>query len=98
MTTRQPPAGREVSEGYELVAEVDPGWRIVTGKKCRRTERGTRCGQPSVAELDRGAATWPGRKREHDYWAYCPSHLYGCFVEDGQVWRWVLREKMASDA
>jgi hypothetical protein len=89
---------REVPEGYELVAVPDDDWRIDEGRRCRRAGRhGKACGKPSVASLNR-----PRRLRATDYrqerqvdswWPYCPSHLYGRWIESGNVMHWVLREK-----
>jgi hypothetical protein len=42
------------------------------------------CGAPAVAEIDRPNGT------RHVWWAYCAAHLYGGWIEDGQVWNWNL--------
>lgn len=84
---------REVPDGYELVAvpvsslETGGEWRPVTGKRCRYARQGRiQCVQPSVAEVQRGEV-------RVQWWAYCASHCYGKWVEDGQVMTWILREK-----
>jgi hypothetical protein len=81
---------REIPDGYELVAVPDEdrvtGWRIDPGRKCRR--RG--CGKPSVASRVRGF-------KQKQRWAYCESHMYGRWIEDGQVMHWILQE-VTSDA
>lgn len=80
---------RDVPEGCRLFATPDPDWRVVEGKPCRYPAQGhTQCKQPSAAELHRGTY----RKQ---WWAYCPPHMYGRWVEDGQVMRWILRELTA---
>jgi hypothetical protein len=82
----RPPHGRdEIPEGYEVAAvPEDPDrWRIEAGLRCRWLEghplRG--CGRPSVATLRRG-------KR---WYGHCGDHLYGRWIENGQVMHWVLR-------
>lgn len=83
-------------EGHEWVAVPDQTWRLVdehqttaaspTGKRCRLMLTGhTYCRQPAVAELKRGT-------RRPRWWAYCPEHMYGRWIENGQVMHWVLRE------
>lgn len=77
-------------EGYEFVAVPEHAghWRPVTGKKCRRMLDGHRyCRQPSVAETNRS-----GRPGGQNWWAYCADHLYGRWIEDGQVMHWILRK------
>ena len=83
---------REVPEGYELAAEPDPDWRLVSGKRCRRGFGRGRpaCTSEAVAELNRNARR-PGARES--WWAYCERHLYGRWVEDGKVMQWVLRER-----
>jgi hypothetical protein len=90
--TDRPAPPREAPEGQQYVAVEDrfgPGWRLVTGKRCRFARYHLpACGQPAVAELDRGRRA--GREK---WWAYCPAHLYGRWVEDGKVMCWVVRER-----
>lgn len=70
-------------EGYELVAVPDGDWQVDTGRRCRRQRaRHKACGKPSVASLQRGKG---GR------WAYCPDHLYGRWIENGEVMHWILQ-------
>lgn len=86
----RPAPDREVPEGYELVAVEDRSWRLVSGKRCRWYGGGyfqATCGAPAVAELDRDRT---GRRPK--WWAYCPDHLYGRWIENGQVMHWILRE------
>jgi hypothetical protein len=85
---------REVPEGYELTAVPSKDWRLVTGKRCRYGSGPGHpaCGAASIAELDRNS--WSSTKRAN-WWAYCPEHLYGHWIEDGKVMHWILREKQA---
>ncbi len=72
----------------------DLEWRLVTGEACRsgsshpagpgRKDRRS-CGAPAVAELRRGTS-------RAQWWAYCPDHMYGRWIEDGQVMNWILRK------
>jgi hypothetical protein len=60
-------------------------WRLVAGaKRCRLMQARKACGAPAVAELDR--SRWADA-RPH-WWAYCAEHMFGRWVEDGQVWEW----------
>jgi hypothetical protein len=81
----RPPFPDEPAEGFEYVAEVDPDWALKTGMPCRFTVGpGHRaCCRPSVARLDR-------HNRRNRFWSYCADHLYGRWIEDGQVMHWVL--------
>jgi hypothetical protein len=86
---------REVPPGYRLEAVPDSGvggaWRLVAGKRCRRQSGAGRayCRKPAVAEVNRGYMR-SGQMHEN-WWAYCADHLYGRWVEDGQVWCWILK-------
>jgi hypothetical protein len=76
----------EVPAGHELAAVPDPDWVVDEHPRpCRRAAgRGTMaCGKASAAVLFRGESRQP--------WGYCPGHMYGRWVEGGQVMRWVLR-------
>jgi hypothetical protein len=82
----------EAPEGWHFEAVIDKDWRLVeTDKKCRMMTRYKVCGQPAVAELNRG-------RLSERWWAYCPDHLYGRWVENGHVmmWRLVRNEQQAS--
>lgn len=67
--------------------------RLVAGKRCRYGSqwRGF-CGKPAVAVLDRAAESRRARGL-HSWYGYCgdPVHLYGRWIEDGEVWCWVFR-------
>ena len=83
---------REVPDGYELAAVVSEDWRVEAGRSCRRgLGRHRYCGRPAVAAKNRGRMTHRGMVDA--WWAYCLSHLYGNWIENGQVWHWILREK-----
>lgn len=41
------------------------------------------CGADAAASLNRG------RLGRTSWWDYCPDHLYGRWIEDGQVWHYV---------
>lgn len=83
MARPEPPY--EAPEGWSWAAQPAQNWRLVTNRRCRRLLGGPRrgCGVPAVAELDRGY-TRPA------WWAYCAEHMYGRWIEDGQVMRWQL--------
>jgi hypothetical protein len=87
----RPVPDREVPEGYELVAVPEDSlrggleWRLATGMRCRMLTAGHCCKRPSVAEIDRG-------RTRPQWWAYCESHMFGRWVENGQVMTWILRE------
>jgi hypothetical protein len=72
--------------GYVGMIAADPDFRLddAGGKRCRFTVGPGKknCQRPAVATLRRGRA---GR------WGYCAEHLYGRWLEDGQVVGFVLR-------
>jgi hypothetical protein len=80
----RPEPAWKAPEGYEHVAVADGEWRIETHRLCRMTIRGRQCAKPSAAALLRG-------QKQQTWWAYCPDHMYGRWVESGQVMRWILR-------
>lgn len=93
------PAQDWVTEGYELVVvEEGPDWRLESGLRCRQRGEATRnaCGKPSLIALNRGRRTrmpdWSYRKTD-SWWGYCKNHMYGRWVEDGKVMKWIFREK-----
>jgi hypothetical protein len=69
--------------------EAGPDWRLETGRRCRwgGGYRRPACGKPSAAALLRAHAGTSGR-----WWAYCESHLYGRWIEDGRIMHWILRK------
>jgi len=80
--------------GFQWVAEPDLGWRLEQGHRCRSGAgfHTAACGKPSVAALNRGQF---GRPNCPNWWAYCPEHMYGRWVENGRVLHWVLRSTSA---
>ena len=91
----RPPHGwtTPIPDGYEVVAAPAPGWRVATGKLCRRmTRQYVYCRAPSVAEVNRSVFG-----KGNNWWAYCADHLYGHWIEDGRVMVWRLQEIGASD-
>lgn len=71
-------------------------WRPLepdVAKRCRRMTRRERCPNQAVAELNRERRLWRmrGSVTRPAWWAYCSEHLYGRWIEDGQVMTWVLR-------
>lgn len=65
---------------------IDDTWP--RARRCRAgAARGQKaCGAAAVVAFNR--QTWRGADR---WWAYCPEHMYGRWVEDGKVWTWMLR-------
>jgi hypothetical protein len=81
--------GREVPDGFELVAIPDADWAIDRSRACRAG--GNRpCGAVSAASLTRG-------RRVKQRWGYCQDHMFGRWIENGQVMHWILREKESAD-
>lgn len=80
-------------------------WRLIepyASKRCRRLEtvgsresgfERIRCSNPAVAELNRERRTWAqsGSVTRPAWWAYCADHMYGRWIENGQVYEWRLR-------
>lgn len=77
--------------GYSWRAVLAPDWRIHTRDMlCRRLVARVRCTTPAVADLLR--SSYRSARGEGTWWAYCPEHMYGKWVEDGVVMEWRLRE------
>lgn len=80
-------------EGYEWVGVVaGPEWQARGyGRACRAGagRAGPGCGQPAVACLNRGISTRTWGRR-NSWWGYCAEHMYGRWIEDGQVMEWQL--------
>lgn len=97
MARARPEPGAAAAPGYEHVAVVDPAWRILPQhtRGCRSSlglPRGRSCGAPAVVEQDRGyQASAGGRRTPGNWWAYCPDHMTGRWVEAGTVMRWTVR-------
>jgi hypothetical protein len=70
------------------MVETSPDWRLQSDGQCRAdASRYTKmCGRPAVAALRR-----PHGRTGYAWWAYCERHLYGRWLEDGQLWRWAMR-------
>jgi hypothetical protein len=97
----RPPHGwDEIPGGYEVVAVEDKDWRLTPEpKRCRWTAGFSprrACGGPSVAEFRR--ARLGAIPTDHRWWAYCGEHLYGRWIESGQVMHWILRKIGGEDA
>jgi hypothetical protein len=76
-------------DGYAWTVVVDEDWRLATAdeaaiRKCRGSTWHP-CPNPPAAALSRGFA---GRRR---WWFYCAEHMYGRWIEDGQVVMWSAR-------
>lgn len=77
------------AEGLVYTPQPDPGWSLAgPDRRCRYQAGGNAkaCGKPAVAALDRGTRG----PRVYHYCADCVGR-YGRWVQDGQVWHWVLR-------
>lgn len=73
-------------DGYRYEAVVDTQWRLLAPgvtRRCR-AHRGD-CGRVAEAELNR-----PHKNGRENWWAYCGQHLYGRWIEHGQVMGWRL--------
>lgn len=93
----EPPPSDYPDLAWVAVAEGSD-WRLATsGRQCSLVHGSplrVRCPNLAAAELNRPTRT---RYRAWDappvsrWWAYCPEHMYGRWVEDGQVMHWILR-------
>lgn len=83
----RPENERAPDEAWEAVP--DESWRIpplVEQSECRwGSPRNGYCKRPAVAVLRRG--------KQNRWWAYCERHLYGRWVEGGQVLIWRIRRE-----
>lgn len=91
------PSWPEVPEGHEVVAVPSSRWRIDQGHPCsRQLARHQRCGKPSAAAIDRQrhqhGKTFPA------WYPCCLDHMYGNWIENGQVMHWILRKIGDADA
>jgi hypothetical protein len=85
VNTTRPVPGWEAPPGTVHEPMPATNWRLVVGeKRCRLlTGKRTACGVPAVAETN--------RSQDHTierWWAYCADHMFGRWIEDGQVWQW----------
>jgi hypothetical protein len=98
MTVQRPPVPFDAPAGYEWVVQRDDHWstngELLAGRGCRYFVGGAArgvpkrgCGRPSVAVMFRRHGG--GTRRVP--WAYCERHLYGRWIEDGQVVGWRMR-------
>jgi hypothetical protein len=78
-----------------VAAPEGPDWRTNDGTRRCRASAGYRhpaCGQPAVAEFNRRRNRYkPPFGTADSWWAYCGEHLFGRWVQDDRVMRWVLR-------
>jgi hypothetical protein len=82
----RPPPPCTPPEGWAYQPAPDPDWRVVDYGSCHAgaTRHVRACGKPAAAALHRAHSH--GRT---DYY-YCGQHLYGRWIQDGQVWAWRL--------
>lgn len=94
MIAERPAPTWDVPPGFHHKAIEHDDWRLVSGKRCRRVaQRREVCGKPAVAELNRGryrSVVNSDLRRVDYWWAYCPEHLYGNWIENGKVMHWIL--------
>lgn len=84
------PEPHPAPEGFVAVAVPEgPDWRVETGRQCRLATRNRRCPNPCVVALNRGRRQY-GRGLLDSWWAYCAEHMYGRWIEDGQVMQWIV--------
>jgi hypothetical protein len=88
----RPPQPYEPPAGLAWVARPAPGWSLVTDRPCRARVPGVGkvCRAPAVAALNRGKLVPHLGRRVDALWPYCPDHLYGKWIENGLVLRWIL--------
>lgn len=83
MTTRPSPTW-DAPEGTVHAPVLADRWQLVIGyKRCRLLQGRKACGAPAVAEINRAQ-----HGKRDNWWAYCPHHMFGRWIEDGQVWEW----------
>lgn len=91
--TRPPKPDWPIPDGYERVVAPSPGWETVAPEDSQPCRLGRpSCKRPSVARLLRAHSG----SRRGQWWHYCADHLYGRWIEDGQVVGWRLRKAAAS--
>jgi len=96
-----PDRGEGRQDDLEWVVVPDPGWSadpsVVGTRRCRftvETRPGSRVyrshGVSAAAVLYRPYGEWARRP-----WAYCVDHLFGRWIEGGEVVGWRLRRRAA---
>lgn len=85
------PAPPEEFPAGQSEAVPDPEWRIDEGRPCRFTvgPGHARCRASSAVALNRHR--WMRNRLVDSWWAYCGDHMYGRWVEDGQVMHWIRK-------
>ena len=90
MTLTMAPAPKPTwgpAPGFVWTVVVDESWttdpNVVGRLRCRWSRPSH--GVPAVAALDR-SSSWSARRP--NWWGYCAEHLYGRWMEDGQVVGW----------
>lgn len=72
--------------GWKWVAQVDADFKLGgRAKRCRYSRNAVRCPNDAVATLYRPVG---GHGRRYP-WAYCNEHLFGRWIEAGQIMEWV---------
>lgn len=96
MTAERPPVPYAPREGFRWVPGRAVKWRLELGGLCRRVtgREHAPCPTPAVAALNRGRHSKLGG-RSDSWWRYCADHMYGKWIEDGQVWEWRLEPDRA---
>ena len=80
----------DIPDGFEYAARVaDKRWTtrrpgLYVADRCRFQVGRRGCGEPAKAWLHRGMTG--------ALWAYCADHLYGRWIENGQVMEWHVIE------
>lgn len=88
----RPEPWAEPPEGFHFEPHSPAGWITPPcgAGRCRFGAGPGRpaCGKPAAASLMRTIYARPGNPQQP--WDYCADHLYGGWLEDGQVMRWRL--------
>lgn len=75
-------------EGFHWEATISDDWRLVTSDERHRTCRRPTCNEHPVAALNRKHRRNSGVS--DCWWVYCAEHLYGNWIEGGEVMHWRL--------
>ena len=84
--------------GTEWRVVEDTGWRVLELLEQRQMQcryiigpAYARCPNSGLAALNRGR--WDHRRgiRHDSWWVYCAEHMYGRWIEEGQIVSWRLQ-------
>lgn len=78
-------------DGEQEIWHEGPEWEVLPDGHTYRC-RSQHCPNPAVARLNR-TKRWSARQTPN-WWAYCHEHMYGRWIEAGQVVSWRVKHDL----